>query len=140
MTPFVIFVIILTVAYVIYYAAVIYGDVRGKKVEDNKGIESFDLASMQSEETSVEVRESGTGFVVGKPNVEPEVHNPTQPTAEEDAKPSPLDEKLNRVNEQMYAANATSTGATDKDIFRELLMYGDVNDHNVGIVMERTNY
>jgi hypothetical protein len=95
---------------------------------------------MQSEETSVEVSESETGFVVGKPNAEPEVHNPTPSTAEKDAKSSPLDEKLNRVNEQMYAANATSTGATDKDIFRELLMYGDVNDHNVGIVMERTNY
>jgi hypothetical protein len=114
---------------------------RGKKdFEKNNETEEFDLATMQSEETSVEVRESGTGFVVGKPNQEPEVHTPTPPTAEEDANPSPLDEKLNRVNEQMYAANATSTGATDKDIFRELLMYGDVNDHNVGIVMERTNY
>ena len=64
MSPFLIFAIVLTVAYIIYYAVMITRDLYGKKDEENKHEEVFDVGDMDELEEAVVVSEKGNGFSV----------------------------------------------------------------------------
>lgn len=64
MSPFVIFAISLTIAYVIYYAVMITRDLYGKKEEDKSNEEVFDISNITEEEAAVAVNESDSGFSV----------------------------------------------------------------------------
>ena len=64
MSPFVIFAISLTIAYVIYYAVMITRDLYGKKEETKSNEEVFDISNMTEEEAAVAVNESDGGFSV----------------------------------------------------------------------------
>ena len=64
MSPFVIFAISLTIAYVIYYAVMITRDLYGKKEEAKSNEEVFDISNMTEEEAAVAVNESDGGFSV----------------------------------------------------------------------------
>ena len=63
MSPFVIFVIVLTIIYIIYYAVMITRDLYGKKEDHKKQEEVFDVSAMV-EEAAVSVHESDNGFSV----------------------------------------------------------------------------
>lgn len=64
MSPFVIFAISLTIAYVIYYAVMITRDLYGKKEENKSNEEVFDVSSIKEEEAAVAVNESDGGFSI----------------------------------------------------------------------------
>ena len=64
MSPFVIFAISLTIAYVIYYAVMITRDLYGKKEEAKSNEEVFDISNMAEEDAAVAVNESDGGFSV----------------------------------------------------------------------------
>ena len=64
MSPFVIFAISLTIAYVIYYAVMITRDLYGKKEENKSNEEVFDVSSITEEEATVAVNESDGGFCI----------------------------------------------------------------------------
>ena len=64
MSPFVIFAISLTIAYVIYYAVMITRDLYGKKEESKSNEEVFDVSSITEEEAAVAVNESDGGFSI----------------------------------------------------------------------------
>jgi len=64
MKSYFIFAIVLTVAYLVYYAVVIVQDLYGKKGTGKTDEEIFDLGAPEEEE-SVTVTESDTGFNVG---------------------------------------------------------------------------
>ncbi len=64
MSPFVIFAISLTIAYVIYYAVMITRDLYGKKEEAKSNEEVFDISNMTEEDAAVAVNESDGGFSV----------------------------------------------------------------------------
>lgn len=66
MTPYVIFVIVLTVAYIIYYGYHISKDLYGKKNEKDTPVEEFDVSGMQDDVVATPVRESGDGFSLGE--------------------------------------------------------------------------
>ena len=78
-----IFALVLTIAYAIYYAVVIAKDLQGKKGRTNSTEEVFDLDGMEEEE-SVEVSEAGDGFQVGNAGERPmipsesEVNDPSE--------------------------------------------------------------
>ena len=59
-----IFALVLTIAYVLYYAVVVAKDLQGKKGIANSTEEVFDLDGMEEEE-SVEVSETADSFQVG---------------------------------------------------------------------------
>lgn len=65
MTPFVIFAIVLTVAYIFYFGIVIAHDLYGKRGQENTDEEHFDVSSMQESEDSTLVDEEGDGFRIG---------------------------------------------------------------------------
>ena len=64
MSPFVIFAISLTIAYVIYYAVMITRDLYGKKEETKSNEEVFDVSNITEEEAAVAVNESDGGFSI----------------------------------------------------------------------------
>lgn len=64
MSPFVIFAISLTIAYVIYYAVMITRDLYGKKEENKSNEEVFDVSSITEEDAAVAVNESDGGFSI----------------------------------------------------------------------------
>lgn len=64
MSPFVIFAISLTIAYVICYAVMITRDLYGKKEESKSNEEVFDVSSITEEEAAVAVNESDGGFCI----------------------------------------------------------------------------
>ena len=66
MTPYVIFVIVLTIAYIIYYGYNISKDLYGKKNEKDTPVEEFDVSGMRDEVVATPVRESGDGFSFGE--------------------------------------------------------------------------
>lgn len=66
MTPYVIFVIVLTIAYIIYYGYNISKDLYGKKNEKDTPVEEFDVSGMRDEVVATPVRESGDGFSLGE--------------------------------------------------------------------------
>ena len=64
MSPFVIFAISLTIAYVIYYAVMTTKDLYGKKEENKSNEEVFDVSSITEEDAAVAVNESDGGFCI----------------------------------------------------------------------------
>ena len=64
MSPFVIFAISLTIAYVIYYAVMITRDLYGKKEENKSNEEVFDVSNITEEDAAVAVNESDGGFSI----------------------------------------------------------------------------
>ena len=64
MSPFVIFAISLTIAYVIYYAVMITRDLYGKKEENKSNEEVFDVSNITEEDAAIAVNESDGGFSI----------------------------------------------------------------------------
>ena len=91
MNPFFIFVIVLTTAYVIYFAVNIAHDLYGKKEEKKNTTEEYDVSDMtdngdngeDAEEDSIAVVESENGFSIGEQEVETTV-DVVSDTAEDD--------------------------------------------------------
>lgn len=65
MSPFAIFAIVLTIAYIIYYGVNISRDLYGKKGQENETEEIFEVSNMPKVEEPIPVREDGDGFVIG---------------------------------------------------------------------------
>lgn len=65
MKPFIIFAIVVTVIYVIYYTVIIVQEMYGKPNDEKSQGESFDVSDMTDEEESISVSESDGGFSVG---------------------------------------------------------------------------
>lgn len=65
MTPYAIFAIALTIAYIIYYGYNISKDLYGKKGDVRDTVEEFDIASMSGEVIATPVREMDGGFSLG---------------------------------------------------------------------------
>ena len=84
MKSYFIFAIVLTVAYLVYYAVVIVQDRYGKKGTGKTDEEIFDLGAPEEEE-SVTVTESDTGFNVGNEQYETDVASTDSPVIQETA-------------------------------------------------------
>ena len=82
MKSYFIFTIVLTVAYLVYYAVIIVQDLYGKKGNGKPEEEVFDLGAPEDEQ-SVSVTESDTGFNVGNEKYETDVAPTASPTPQE---------------------------------------------------------
>lgn len=81
MSPFFIFVIVLTVAYLIYYTVVILHDLYGKNGEKKSEEEIIEIDTTDDAEESVEVSESEVGFSVGGNDYEVGMEEPSPVSA-----------------------------------------------------------
>lgn len=100
MKSYFIFAVVLTVAYLIYYAVIIVQDLYGKKGTGKTDEDVFDLG-VPDDEQSVDVTESETGFSVGSEKYETEAEPAVLPATEEEAAPENREataaEKLERL-------------------------------------------
>ena len=107
MDAYFIFAIVLTVAYVLYYAVVIAHDLYGKKGTDKPEEEVFDVGTSEEEE-SVTVTESETGFNIGGESYETETTADTPGASPEEGgteKPDTAQEKLERLKAEANKAD-----------------------------------
>ena len=124
MSPFMIFALVLTIAYVLYYAVVIAKDLQGKKGIANSTEEVFDLDDMEEEE-SVEVSETADSFQVGNTGEkQPEPSGsdandfPEQP---EEAPRNAAEEKAEQLKSDLLEADITSENGVTAPELHELL-------------------
>lgn len=73
MSSYLIFVLVLTAIYIIYYAVIITKDLYGKKDEAKTNEEVFDVSGMVDAEESVAVEENDGGFSIGGNNYDTQV-------------------------------------------------------------------
>ena len=119
-----IFALVLTIAYAIYYAVVIAKDLQGKKGQANPTEEVFDLDGMEEEE-SVEVSETGDSFQVGNsmenrmdPPESPADDHPEEP---EEAPSNAAEEKAEQLKSGLLEADITSENGVTAPELHELL-------------------
>lgn len=73
MSSYLIFVLVLTAIYIIYYAVIITKDLYGKKDEAKTNEEVFDVSGMADAEESVAVEENDGGFSIGENSYDTQV-------------------------------------------------------------------
>lgn len=119
-----IFALVLTIAYVLYYAVVIAKDLQGKKGIVNSTEEVFDLNDMEEEE-SVEVSETADSFQVGnmgekqpEPSGSDANDFPEQP---EEAPRNAAEEKAEQLKSDLLEADITSENGVTAPELHELL-------------------
>ena len=130
MSPFLIFVTVLTIGYVIYYAVIIMQDLYGKKGESKEDIEEFEVSTMAGEESPIVVNEDGTNFKVGNDeDNESEqrivVYDESNFPLDKDAAPQPTEtpeEECERYQAAMEDINVESSGETGPDMMIEMLL------------------
>ena len=119
-----IFALVLTIAYAIYYAVVVAKDLQGKKGHANSAEEVFDLEGMEDEE-SVEVSETGDSFHVGNPGekrVEPS-ETTVYDSVEESETPirNAAEEKAEQLKSNLLEADIASEDGVTAPELHELL-------------------
>jgi hypothetical protein len=124
MSSFLIFAIVLTVVYIIYYAIVIVQDLYGKPKEETRNAESFDVSDMAAEDESIAVSESDGGFSVGDNQYETSYEErQEEPTAEKkDDGISALDKIQAKIGDKMEATDVVSNDAVLGDELEKLML------------------
>ena len=127
MNSYFIFAIVLTVAYIIYYAVIIAHDIYGKKGTDKPNEEVFDLGAPEEE--------SETGFSIGSENYETESTATSSETSLEDVKDKPgtAQEKLERLKaeaeEQMEETTPyLSDARTSEEMYKAMISKGRLDN------------
>jgi hypothetical protein len=120
MTPYLIFVTVLTIAYIIYYGYHISKDLYGKKGEASDTAEVFDVASLQDEVTATPVREMDGGFSLGDNEVVQSVPTPAVPVSGAD--------KYDSIREEMEETDVQSEGGLTAMEMEEFLATHNVTD------------
>ena len=114
MKSFVIFAIVVTIIYVIYYTVIIVQDLYGKPKDEKSQGESFDVSDMTDEEESIAVSESDGGFSVGDNQYETayeekQLAEPTEEAAAtaEESKPHVLEKIQSAIEKNPEEVNTT---------------------------------
>lgn len=120
MTPYVIFVIVLTVAYIIYCGYHISKDLYGKKNEKDTPVEEFDVSGMQDDVVATPVRESGDGFSIGE-EADRGSDNPRVAEPEEEASAGNGKGRFDDLTENMDETDVTSEGGVSYNELEQML-------------------
>ena len=163
MNPFFIFVIVLTTAYVIYFAVNIAHDLYGKKEEKKNTAEEYDVSDMatnggngkDAEEDSIAVVESENGFSIGEQEVETTVdvvsdtaeddgvasnEAATESNSDDETKESYIERVKTAVSEKMEEPDVyLSNPMYDEELSKRLLANG-LADNNSGPKIDCTLY
>lgn len=119
-----IFALVLTIAYVLYYAVVVAKDLQGKKGIVNSTEEVFDLDDMEKEE-SVEVSETADSFQVGNTGEkQPEPSGSDANDFSEQPEETPrnaAEEKAEQLKSDLLEADITSENGVTAPELHELL-------------------
>lgn len=134
MNSYSIFAIVLTVAYLIYYAVIVAHDLYGKKKMSKTSEEVFDLGEPEEEE-SIAVSDSETGFSIGEDKYETEgtaTASPETPGGEAET-PDTTQEKFERLKakaeERMEdTAPYLSDARTADEMYKAMISRGRIEN------------
>lgn len=134
MSPFTLFAIVLTIAYIIYYGVNISRDLYGKKGQENETEEIFDVSNMAEIEEPIPVREDGDGFVIG---AQTDLENLSESNF-----PGEQTRKENNDSYKGVTAENRETGEKSKikeriDTIRQNMLEGDIHHE---VVMNETQF
>lgn len=140
MKAYFIFVLVLTVAYVVYYAIVIVKDLHGNNDKKKSDEEEFDVSEFNAEE-SVSVVENDKGFNVGDNEYETHYVDETQSVSDnkesdsEKPKQDVIEALNNRVKANMEEAQVTfSNPYNSADLYKLMVEKGLANPKSNGDV------
>lgn len=140
MKAYFIFVLVLTVAYVVYYAIVIVKDLHGNNDKKKSDEEEFDVSEFNAEE-SVSVVENDKGFNVGDNEYETHYIDETQSVSDnkesdsEKPKQDVIEALNNRVKANMEEAQVTfSNPYNSADLYKLMVEKGLANPKSNGDV------
>lgn len=130
MSPFAIFAIVLTIAYIIYYGVTISRDQYGKKGQENETEEIFDVGNMSEIEEPIPVTEDGDGFVIGTQASLDDLSEENLPGGQK------REEKENDDSYKSEAVKKSRTAETSKaeglvDNVRQNMLEGDIQSEVV---------
>jgi hypothetical protein len=133
MSAFAIFVLVLTVIYVIYYSAIIMQDLYAKKDAPKTEEEDFDVSQMQNQEEPINITEDANGFHLNGDTTE-EQEEPSSVTwieNDDDANKyqekikkehTSVEEECQRLQDSMEDVDVDSTGETKADVMVNMLL------------------
>lgn len=109
MSSYLIFVLVLTAVYIIYYAVIVTKDLYGKKDDAKTTEEVFDVSNMADAEESITVEENNGGFSIGGNNYD------TQVDAVADYSVGEAANKLNGYNDNIAEAGQKESDRVNGD-------------------------
>lgn len=118
MTPYAIFAIALTIAYIIYYGYNISKDLYGRKGDVQDTAEEFDIASMSGEVIATPVREMEGGFSLG--DMDERLTVTSEPATEEN--PAEKPDRYKDLGNQLEETDIQSEGGMFEDEMAEYIM------------------
>ena len=123
MRSYFIFAIVLTVAYLIYYAVIIMQDLYGKRRTGKTEEEVFDLGTLEDEE-SVAVSESETGFRVGNEQYDTETASGGDSATDQ----KPADKKPETKETPEETTPYLSDGFSADEMYKAMLSRGKLEN------------
>lgn len=136
MSPFAIFAIVLTIAYIIYYGVTISRDLYGKKGQETETEEIFDMSNMSKIEEPIPVTEDGDGFVIGTQAVLENLSE-DNPPKEQKREEKRSDNSYKSEATEKSGIVATSKAEEQVDTIRQNLLEGDIQSE---IVMDEKQF
>ena len=133
MSAFAIFVLVLTVIYVIYYSAIIMQDLYAKKDAPKTEEEDFDVSQMQNQEEPISITEDSNGFHLNGDTTEDQEEPSSVTWIENDDDANKYQEKIKkehtsveeecqRLQDSMEDVDVDSTGETKADVMVNMLL------------------
>ncbi len=127
MNPYFIFILVLTVLYVIYYVVNVAHDLYGKKGEVKETVEEYDVCGMDAdapaEDDSISVTESENGFVIGEQTVETQVDVIDTATPEEEE--VPVEDEATKQSRIVARMAETEAKMEDTEVYLSDPMYDE---------------
>lgn len=136
MSPFAIFAIVLTIAYIIYYGVTISRDLYGKKGQETETEEISDMSNMSKIEEPIPVTEDGDGFVIGTQTVLENLSEDSPPKEQKKEEKRSDNSYKSEVTENRGIVE-TSKAEEQVDTIRQNLLEGDIQSE---IVMDEKQF
>lgn len=124
MSSYFIFIIVLTVLYIMYYSVMIVRDLYGKTGETTANqAETFDVSDFQEEDTAITVTESDNGFSVGDNQYETN-YEETPPEQAENEKPqADLASQLeNKLKDQLEETEVSYSDEVNREEMTRIML------------------
>ena len=142
MSPFAIFAIVLTIAYIIYYGVNISRDLYGKKGQENVTEEIFEVGNMPRIEEPIPVREDGDSFIIGMQADLENLSESNQPGGQGREKKGNDDSYKSETAEKSGVAIESGVAEKSKaeevvDTIRQNMLEGDIQSE---VVMNETKF
>ena len=118
MSAFAIFVLVLTVIYVIYYSAIIMQDLYAKKDAPKTEEEDFDVSQMQNQEEPISITEDAPSSVTWIEN-DDDANKYQEKIKKEHTS---VEEECQRLQDSMEDVDVDSTGETEADVMVNMLL------------------